>query len=160
MENTGRRRGTVRHAAIYDSPIPSTNAPDREPVISATDPVHQGQRESARNVREPRAMGCPYYRSSDRQNAVRYTTVNLLSSTCAHAGSPQGVPASERLFRSRTNNIKFNRATNEISSLSLSLSLRGGPAASSNSRYPSCTILSNDIAIFIRRFSIPLNRDR
>jgi len=37
--------GTVRYAAavaVYDWPIPPTNAPDREPVISATEPVHQG----------------------------------------------------------------------------------------------------------------------
>lgn len=38
------RYGTV-FTAVYDWPIPPTNAPDREPVISATEPVHQGQGE-------------------------------------------------------------------------------------------------------------------
>lgn len=44
----------------------STNAPDREAVISATEPVRLGQE----NAECPRATaaraGCPYYRSSDR----------------------------------------------------------------------------------------------
>lgn len=71
------RYGTPPAAAVYDDrPIPSTNAPDREPVISATEPVHQGQGERSGMSASRRGAerdGCPYYRSLDRQNAVRRT---------------------------------------------------------------------------------------
>jgi len=63
---------------VCDWPIPSTNAPDREPVISATEPVHRGSigREHSGMSASRRGVQCdgrPYYRSLDRQNAVRRT---------------------------------------------------------------------------------------
>lgn len=92
--------GTVRHAAdaavVYDWPIPLTNAPDREPVISATEPVHQGQGEAQRNVREPAwsAMDAPIIGRSTARMPLDAPAVNLLSYVCACSSAD--VPASER----------------------------------------------------------------
>lgn len=62
---------------MYDRTIPLTNAPDREPVISATEPVHQRQGE--RSGMSASAMDAPIIGRSTARMPLDALAVNLLS---------------------------------------------------------------------------------